>query len=993
MWRLACLLSFCIPAFNCVGQTYFQQEVNCRIDVRLNDREHKLEANIEIEYINHSPEVLDSLYFHHWPNAYRNTETALARQMVKQGDFAFQYAPLNKSGAISGMNYEVNGIPIGFDHEQLPADIYKLGLPSPLLPGDTAHITTPFVVEIPDASFSRLGHDGEAYYITQWFPKPAVFDHNGWHPMSYLNQGEFYSEYGNYTVNITIPENYVVMATGQLQTPEELSWLEKKAELTRQTRSFGSSMDFPPSSQKFKTITYRQDRIHDFAWFADKRYHVLKDQTTLPGSGDTIITWAAFTNSQAEWWLKSTEYLAAAVKHYSQYCGDYPYPQITAVDGVISAGSGMEYPMITVVGESGSELELETVIVHEAGHNWFYGTLGSNERAHPWMDEGLNSAYEQRYLSEKYPHLHITGKEKIPEIFNYFGAGDLKLKDQNQLIYLFNARRNLDQAPSLSSERFTSLNYGAMVYGKTALVFEYLRAYAGDEKYDRFMQKYASDWQFKHPGPEDLWPYIAEMLDHGPDSWIYQLIHSTRKMDYKAASLKKHGKGYNLKITSPGKIKGPVGYTLLSKEDHVIDQQWIAPFRKDTVVFLNDKKFHRAVIDYNRVTPEINRKNNTIRRRGIIRKTEPLRLQLFAGLENPARNTLYFSPLIGFNSTDRLMAGLLFHNITPLQKRIEFRLSPMWGFGTDRFNWMGALRHNFRFHESSWIENLWGEFSSASFGISMGGDGGYFEKYQLSAQLDIKRYPLNRNLSHHVFWSLTRINEQFGAQEGTALPALDQNLYGLVVYSIRNSLPLRPYSLNIGFDLHQDFDRLWIELNNRFVMNRIGRAFETRLFAGQFQHNETLNARYNFRMDGIRGPQDFRYDHIYVGRFDANGIGNQQFNHGHGNFKIPTANGQSNEWLIALNFKLESPVKIPIGLYADIGFSAFRAAGSLGFLFNAGVYIWLVPNAVEIYFPMVWTNEIQAEIDVRNLNYPELIRFVVNFNEINPFNLIKRVKP
>ena len=262
-------------------------------------------------------------------------------------------------------------------------------------------INTPFRVKIP-ASFSRLGHVKQAYQITQWYPKPAVFDHKGWHPISYLDQGEFYSEFGSFDVKITLPSNYVVASTGNLKTISEELFLDSlaNAKLDSSKIKFtpiGKTKAITPASTStFKTLHYVQDSVHDFAWFADKDFIVRKSSVRLPISQREVKTWVMYTPANKKYWEKGVDYVNEAVYNYSLWNGEYPYNACTAIDGALSAGGGMEYPMVTVIGGVSSAKMLETVIVHEVGHNWFYGILGSNERKHGWMDEGLNTFYENR---------------------------------------------------------------------------------------------------------------------------------------------------------------------------------------------------------------------------------------------------------------------------------------------------------------------------------------------------------------------------------------------------------------------------------------------------------------------------------------------------------------------------------------------------------------------------------------------------------------------
>ncbi|NJK97378.1 MAG: M1 family metallopeptidase [Bacteroidales bacterium] len=273
-------------------------------------------------------------------------------------------------------------------------DILKLILNKPLRSGEKITITTPFRVKFPMGGISRMGHIGQSYQVTQWYPKPAVYDMKGWHPIPYLDQGEFYSEFGSFDVSITIPQNYVVAATGELQTPSEIDWLNQLAERDAKVDSFTSKVTKQESDSTFKTIRYKEKNVHDFAWFADKYFRVLKGNVVLPASGDTVITWAFFPWSKGKLWKKAPEYLHDAVYSYSRWLGDYPYKNCTALEGPLGAGGGMEYPGITIVSSGGSAIGLDQVITHEVGHNWLYGILAFNERDFPYLDEGLNTYYE-----------------------------------------------------------------------------------------------------------------------------------------------------------------------------------------------------------------------------------------------------------------------------------------------------------------------------------------------------------------------------------------------------------------------------------------------------------------------------------------------------------------------------------------------------------------------------------------------------------------------
>jgi hypothetical protein len=398
------ILLILVSSFDVFSQAYFQQEVNYNIHVKLNDKVHELNAFETVEYINHSPDTLRFLFFHLWPNGYSENDTPLAKELfISKGKERLFNDPELK-GYIDSLEFRVNNQSVRWSYLPSQPDICKIELSYSLKPGDTIHISTPFHVKIPKGVTSRLGHIGESYQISQWYPKPAVYDRLGWHQISYLDQGEYYSEFGRFDVKITLPSNYIVGATGILQDEGEKIMLDKLAADTSWKASAGSEkVDFPSSSEQMKTLRYTGNHIHDFAWFADKRFHVVKGKVTLPGSGNEITTWAMFTNQQSWLWKDAIHYVDKAIVSFSNWCGEYPYQSFTVVQSALNAGSGMEYPGLAVVGLTENAYVLEKVIAHEIAHTWFYSTLGSDERRYPFMDEGITSAYEARYMELLYP--------------------------------------------------------------------------------------------------------------------------------------------------------------------------------------------------------------------------------------------------------------------------------------------------------------------------------------------------------------------------------------------------------------------------------------------------------------------------------------------------------------------------------------------------------------------------------------------------------------
>lgn len=457
---------------------YWQQEVNYTIKVSLSDINHTLDGFETIEYVNNSDDTLFYIWFHLWPNAYKNDKTIFNDQLLKMGNTDFYFSTSDKKGYINQLNFKINGTHAAVVPDSLRIDIVKVILPTPLLPKSSINISTPFRVKLP-YNFSRGGHTGQDFQITQWYPKPAVYDYKGWHPMSYTDQGEFYSNFGNYNVEITLPSSYTVAATGNLQNAEILKAIKQNKKYI--------------STGQTQTWIFKQENVHDFAWFASKKFMPHYDTVMLPSK--KIIDVFSFYKPLSKSWENSLEYAKDGLRFYSNLIGDYPYSTYCVVQGAPNINSeGMEYPTISYITIQTGGKELDATIVHEAGHNWFQGAIATNERDHPWMDEGLNSYYQHRYEQWKYKSLLTNAK-----------AANKKFPDEDvSLLLAALIKTKKDQPISTESLDFTSLNYGAVVYYKTRLWLEKLEKDMGQSNFDAAMKHYYEQWKFKHPYPQNF---------------------------------------------------------------------------------------------------------------------------------------------------------------------------------------------------------------------------------------------------------------------------------------------------------------------------------------------------------------------------------------------------------------------------------------------------------------------------------------------------------
>ncbi len=998
---------------------YWQQKASYAIEVRLDDVRHELHGNIRIEYTNNSPDTLSFIWFHLWPNAYKNLNTAFANQQLENRNTKFYFSKPEERGYIDSLDFRSEGRKLEWQYDSIHIDVCKVFLAEPLASGETLTVTTPFHVKIPE-SFSRLGHVRQSYQITQWYPKPAVYDNNGWHPMPYLDQGEFYSEFGSFDVKITLPKNYVVGASGNLQNEDELQWLNELAEKTAKLTKFEGDEGFPPSDSVMKTLHYKLDNAHDFAWFADKRFHVLKGEVALPHSQRKITTWAMFTNHDADLWKNSLEYLHDAAYYYSLWIGDYAYDQVTAVEGALSAGSGMEYPTITIIGSSRNASELETIIMHEVGHNWFYGMLGTNERDHPWMDEGINSFYENRYLLRKYPDKKWLSQFKFDGVKRFLDLNNYPLDFTDELGYLYTATRHLDQPIELPAVKYYYINYGTIVYFKTAIVFKHLQAYLGDSIFDNIMQRYFDEWRFKHPQPEDL-RTLFETMSGKNLSWFFDdLIGTDKKMDYKISKIKKDKVNniHTLKVANKSGIAAPVSVSALRK-DTVAKTIWMEGFEGEREIEILNEKYQQYRIDAAGATTEIKRRNNNYRVSGLLHKSERLRFQMFGSVENPQRTQLFFTPAVGWNNYDKTLVGIAFYNHVLPFKRFEFELVPLFGTGSLQFAGMGSVGYNFYLKKSR-LHNINLSLQGRRFSYDLFPDALNYNKIQPVLSFEFrKKNPRSwvdkklvlRNVQ--VWQDHREYNQELKAYENvTTRYCLNE-----AAFFWNNSRVINPFGFSLALQQQREnFIRVFGEFNCKITYDSERKGLFIRLFAGGFPYNNRDESKIpdpRFRMNFSTGKElyqkDFLFDEYFFGRNETEIFSSQQVVAKEGGFRSHNNFGQTDKWITTVNLTSTIPGKIPIRPYTSFGIYGDEGS-NFNMAYELGLAVAILPDIFEIYFPLVsitqytpeggdtetakWYLGLDKE-DPDNLYYGEkywsLITFQFNIKKMNPFDAVKKL--
>ncbi len=991
------LLSFAQTKPKSIQQANWQQKVDYQIEVSLDTQYQILKGFETIVYLNNSPNSLSEIFMHLWPNGYKNRNTAYAKQDLENGNTSFYFAEESDRGYIDSLNFLINQEKVRWEYTS-QIDIARITLNQPLKPGESLTISTPFMVKLPKV-FSRLGVENGHYCITQWYPKPAVYDINGWNPMPYLNQGEFYSEFGKFDVKITVPKNLVLAATGEVQDLTEKEWWRKLKEEKNAPH---------PSKTDTKTLHFIQDNVHDFAWFANKNYRVDFDTVTL-NNNQKVETWIfAVTKKDAP---KGIEHLNDGVKYYSDKVGNYPYSIAQVVITPLEAGGGMEYPTITNCGSID-----RTTIIHEVGHNWFYGILGSNEREHPWMDESINTYYEERSQTD-------LSNDKNAGKISIFGMSI------NQLDIMVNLtlRKNLDQAGNLKSETYTDANYGAIVYGKNPKSFAYLQNYLGDDLFDRMMQAYYIQWKFKHPLPNDFRLH-AETFTGKDLAWFFDgLLGNTKKVDYSTQSLKNNA----LTLKNKGGIASPIYIQKLEK-DTFLASAWIPGFIGTKTISLDsiglgytkDNKTYSFEINPSTLTLDLYPQNNFIKTNGICKTCLPIKFQPILKTEEAQTKQIFVAPVYGYNLYNRNMLGLSFYNSLFPQKKVEFIFTPVYSFQTKDLNGYFSLHKNF--YTTGKIRNLQVGLIASRFGnnsiafrskdpeitetIELAGSyTGQTNYEKIAPFLKLVLRPKNErsNILQSVELRYVMINEQFTSQGYYSNFGSDHYGIGNVKYQYERTHALYPSEFNFDYQVgikNNGLNRLALDFTQSFAYAKHKRNASIRIFTGLFLSNETYSAGIRsvnqkvyenamFTTGGTTGNNDYLFDEVMMGRSDfSSGFWGHQVLLRDAGFRNFVNLGNTDKWLSAANLTAPFPLPIPLGFYADFSYAKLPTIGTnkADLSYVGGIYLQVIKNVCYIYVPAISSENVSTFWDLNKAdNIFKRTSFSLNLKALNPVKLIR----
>jgi hypothetical protein len=572
-------------------RNYWQQHVDYSMEIDMDVNSFQYKGQQKLVYTNNSPDVLNRVYYHLFFNAFQpGSEMDVRSRTIKDPDprVADRISKLlpNEIGHININSLQQNGKSISYE---TVGTVLEVKLIQPIQPGEKVTFDMDFDGQVPKQirRSGRNNADGVALSMTQWYPKLAEYDFEGWHADPYIGR-EFHGVWGDFDVKLTLDKTYIVGGTGYLQNPNEIGYGYETATVKR---AKGDKL----------TWHFKAPNVHDFTWAADPDY--IHDTIQVPNGPVLHFLYTGDENTQDNW-KKIQPQTVKLMQFFSENVGQYPYDQYSFIQG---GDGGMEYAMCTLITGGSNYGGLLGTASHELAHTWFQFLLASNESKHEWMDEGFGS-----YISNLAMNSLREEKRANPSARSYRG-------------YIGLAKSGIEQPLTTHADRYAYNGaYGAAAYSKGAVFIAQLGYIIGEENLKTTIKKYFKDFSFKHPKPLDIVRTAERITDLELDWYLIDFAQTTNTIDYGVKNVE--GKSITLERVNlmPMPIDLSVTYVDGSKEEFYIPLQMMRGEKPTSATIISDwawamptytfevsKAVKSVEIDASQMMADVNRINNT----------------------------------------------------------------------------------------------------------------------------------------------------------------------------------------------------------------------------------------------------------------------------------------------------------------------------------------------------------------------------------------------
>nr|WP_317631114.1 M1 family metallopeptidase [uncultured Flavobacterium sp.] len=533
---------------------YWQQHVDYKMDIDMDVKNFQYDGKQELVYTNNSPDTLKRVFYHLYFNAFQpgsamdyrlqtisDPDKRMVRSFTKDNktvkESKISTLKPNEIGYINVLELKQDGTKV---NNKVVGTILEVDLAKPLAPGAKTKLDMTFKGQVP-LQIRRSGRnsdEGVALSMSQWYPKLAEYDFEGWHADPYIGR-EFHGVWGNFDVKISIDKNYTIGSTGYLQNKNEIGHGYQDKDVTVKH----------PKKLKKLTWHFVAPNVHDFAWGADNEF--AHDMILGPNNVELHFFYKKDKEYSERWKLLQPK-TADLLKFFNENIGEYPYKQYSVIQG---GDGGMEYPMATLITGNRSSASLIGVTAHELAHMWFQHNLATNEGKHFWMDEGFTSFISDLAVSQIMEKKYQEDENPFQSMYNN---------------YFYMVSTGKEQPQSTHADRF-DLNtiYSISAYSKGAIFLTQLGYIIGNDKMMQTLQQYYNDYKFTHPTPNDFKRTAEKVSGATLDWYLTEWTQTTNTIDYGIKTVENTTKGTNITLERVGRMPMPLDIFVVFEDDSV----------------------------------------------------------------------------------------------------------------------------------------------------------------------------------------------------------------------------------------------------------------------------------------------------------------------------------------------------------------------------------------------------------------------------------------
>jgi hypothetical protein len=926
------LVFFSVIVFN----QLFGQNNNITIAATLNAEANKIHIYQEVTFYNKTDSILKNIYFHNWPNAYKDKKTPLAERFIEKNSKSFHFTNEKNRGYSEINTLEINGKNILWEIENNQPDILKITLDKPLFPKDSVKIICTYNVKIPNSKFTRYGVNANVFNLRYWYLAPVIFDKK-WQAYSNLDLDDFYIDFTNYNIEIKVPKDF-----------------EVNSDLTQSKTEDKLQTTYHLIGKNKLDVALNITQFNDFIQYNSKPVSII---TNLNSAKLNAVI--------------KTDILTRELDFIESYLGTFPHQKLLI--------NKIEYDKDPVYGFNqlpefltpfSDNFEWDIKMFKVLVRKYINSKFLLNQRNDVWLADGLQNYLMIKYIEKFYPEMKAIGNLSKIWGIRSFNLAQLDFNDKYYFIYQFASRKNLDQSLTTPADSLSNFNQKLANKYKAGLGLKYLENYLGETTIKNAIVDFSAKNSIKKTTSNAI---FNDLITEKDLEWFKEgYVNTNKKPDYSIKKVVKDKDSLEVTIKNNRDFTVPIELFGL-KDTEIKYRKWITNVDSISSVTIAKDGFDKLSLNYLSLLPEYNLRNNWKNVEPTL-FTRPLQLKFLKDIENPYYNQLFYTPVFGYNYYDGIILGMAFSNKTFINKNINFKVTPSYSTKSNSFSGSYAINYEY-LPENKNINR-----------ISLGFIGNHYEyapdlpytKVVPYAAIEFKKKNYRDISSNILSTSYTFVDKTPSPTETQDLETLKYNVFS-VGYGYAKPNILEDIRFSTGFQISDKFSKVSLDAQYRILTNT-NTQFDFRVFAGAFLSNNTNTDFFSFALDR---PTDYLFQYDYLGRSETSGFLSQQIIIAEGGFKSKLPVPYANQWLTSVNTSIG--IWRWLEIYNDVAFVKNKNQ-NVYFAYENGVRLNFVQDILEVYFP-VYSN---LGWEITQSDYASRIRFVLIIKPKKIYNFLRR---